>query len=260
MLKRQFKLTLRGESVSPESVNLDELTAIFVPFQHALEEIAKTLDIPFEHIPHFSMVGIYQGSVAVDIATSQEFERAWVDAGESIGSNQYQNMPHRAVKYLQEVYKAVSKRDLTLIIEDPQSEAFRPASISKMHPVPALPPPGKVSGLTTIHGQCVRVNGEKKDASLLMFDAAKTKVTIDGLTDQLMKYLGTRMFESVAVSGEAVWETTTWNIVSFRATDVKAFNPSTEKLFQSLADSVGEQLDSVDAINFVRDLRMGDDL
>ncbi len=76
---------------------------------------------------------------------------------------------------------------------------------------------------------------------------------------ELVKELGDRVYETVALEGEAVWDPETWELVDFRATRVLPYKPNDLlAAFRELAAATGGAWDGVDAAEYVRKARSED--
>jgi hypothetical protein len=77
---------------------------------------------------------------------------------------------------------------------------------------------------------------------------------------EMIKHLARHLYEVVGLEGYATWTTTDWKITNFQVQRILPFKPtSPDKAFSSLAEAAAGRWNDVDAEDYVRNLRSGDD-
>lgn len=250
------ELRLRGAGLHPETLRASDLAQVLVCFEKAIEAAATVL--PSEDEPRpvvVSLTAVRDGSACLELTVSPAVWDAVVTVARSIEDREYGRLPRAAQTRLADLSKFAVGRGWEAELVSP---SLRRAVISASNPVPH-PPPSRLRGTTTLVGQCVRVGGVEPGVQVRPLRGGKL-VTVQA-RKELVKELGERLYETVALEGEAVWDPdSSWEMTEFRAARLLPYRPHDPlAAFRALATAAGEAWKDVDAEEYVRAARSEDD-
>ncbi len=255
MGERQFELRIKGDDVSPETVDVGDLLAVLAGLRGALAETAG----PNCDTGLF-LIGIEEGSDALLF----EADRPMLDAGiritNALNSADFSNVPLAAHRHLRLIWKTVFDNGWDSCEFTGNGSGIGRASITCSNEL--FPEQMTVRGRTTVYGVCQRVGGErKKSATLKMLNGVSKSVTLK--TKELALQLGKRLYQTIGLEGEGIWNATTLELQDFRADTLSPFRDRSESgeqytvndSLKVLSDAAGTRWNNVDADKYVEELR-----
>lgn len=258
--KHRVVIRFAGEDVAPDSVRASDLADFLLSWEKAIREtaIAKGVLSPDVGVDQVvvSLVDIGPGSDALGLALSYEGLVGYQTINHAVRDEDYTAIPAGAHDSLHHVDRLADRRGWSIVMEAAAELGVVEATISREHPVPA-PKVITATGETVIYGRLIRVGGIAPKAKLRLAD--DTDLTID-LTEAMAVQLGSkeRLYKDVGVEGVATWKVDNWQILSFKATRVMAYQPhlmDIDRAFQELARLSGGRWDDVDLDRYVDELR-----
>jgi hypothetical protein len=259
LTKPQFQLQLIGANVTPETVPAKEL-ADFVEQVEAAVRAAVERDPTLAALSPdevlVSLVGVDEGSNKLTFAVASAALLAVAAITEAVATAHYAAIPPPSQEALSAISRQAARRKWLVEFQPDQGRGIRHAVISEDHPVPA-PTVAKISGSMTILGQCMRVGGAQPRAEIRL--PSGDLLFID-ITEEMAISLGPLLYKPVSLEGRATWEVEGWKLVEFRATRLTEYRGAPiPQTFAELAKASGGRWDNIDAAEYVRELRAGDD-
>lgn len=254
MTDSSVELRIRGAHLHPETLKASDLAQILLCLEKA---IAVTADVrPTDDEPEpvvVSLTAIRDGSADLGLTVSPAAWGAVVTVSRSISDRQFERLPRTAQARLADLSRLLVSRGWE---GEFTGRSLPRATISASNPIPE-PPPSRLRGTTTLVGQCVRVGGVQP--GVLIRPARGGKLVTAQAPRELVKELGDRLYETVALEGEAVWDPESWEITEFRAVRVLPYRSGdVMAAFRELATVSANVWDGVDADEYVRKSRSED--
>lgn len=253
--KKTFQLDLLGEGVQPDTTRASDLADLLAHFEKAILETARAQGMELADDPFVSLVGIAPGSNRLTWAVATLVLPAVSAVSSAVSTGHVDDLPRPAHQALHEISKrAVDRKWAVRVIADDQS-SIAAAEISEQRPVSPPPPVPEVRGTTTLFGRCIRVGGVRPRAEISLERGGTLYIDV---SEALARKLAQRLYDQVCLHGEAAWNTETWNIQSFLATDVLEYQPlPLSRAFHELSVAANGAWDAVDVDAFVTERRSG---
>lgn len=249
-----LELRIRGPGLVPRTMKAGDLAEVLVCLEKAVEAVANVRgDADDPDAAVLSLTGMTEGSACPQFTVSPVAWSAVAAILTAVARRDFDRVPRLTQAQLAALTRLFVRRRW----EGEFVAASLPrAVISASNPVPDPPPP-RSRGTTTLVGQCVRTGGVQPSAQVR---PAKGGGLVTVQADrQLVKELGDRLYETVALEGEAVWDSDTWAVTEFRAARVLPYRQADPlAAFRELAAVSGSTWDGVDAAGYVRAARSGE--
>lgn len=235
-----------GQELRPGSVDVKDLIEFLGNWEKAIIETADSNGISLpsrENATILSLVEITDSSYGLGMKILDKAVIVMGIISEALVTGQLEGLPPKAVDALAAVSRQAEKNKWAAQIVPGASNVIRAAEISGDNPVPAYTEP-IVQGTTTLVGELLRVGGADPKAEIRDEFGDLHFIKVDAET---AKFLALRLYQDISVEGEAVWNTDTWKIDSFKATEVNDYRPiDPEAAFEELAKRVQGAWDGVD--------------
>jgi hypothetical protein len=261
MAANEFLLQIVGQDVSPQSVDLDDLTVVIRGFIGALTSIAGAAN---NDIILLALIDVSGRQLGRDILTLTGSEKSLDSARQlirSLNAEKQDAIPSGARNNLREIWKTVFRNGWDACEFSGNGSNIGSASIARDKEL--FPEVGTFRGDTVLYGECVRAGGEgRRTATLKLLNGERLTVRLR--TKELAKELGHRLYQTVGLQGEAIWQTANNQIVEFRADalteytdrDEGATTPrTTTQAFRDLSEAAGNRWENVDPEEFVKEQR-----
>lgn len=223
MGKRRFVVKISAPGLRPETIAMGDLADLMRDLEQSiLKACAEEPERELSQGAIVSLVGIEEGSDKLIIAVDPELEAAARGVTEAVATNCYSQLPSESHESLYRISQLAAKCAWCVLFTD--GDWIRDATISRDHPVEA-PAREEICGTTTFYGTCLRVGGAKEPKAEIRPLRGGRAVNVS-LTEDMAKQLGRRLYEQVAVSGEATWRVRTWEVLDFRVTRMLPYNPT----------------------------------
>ncbi len=243
----------------PGSVDVKDLIEFLANWEKAILETAEFNHVILpsrENATILSLVEITDSSYGLGMKILDKAVVAMGIISNAIATSRYDDLPPRAVEALAAVSKQAEKNDWAVQIVPGASDVIKIAEISADNPVPAYTEPF-VHGFTTLIGQLLLAGGAEPRAEIRDDFGNRHSIKVDTET---AKALAVRLYEQVSIDGEATWNTDTWQIIKFKATqvnDYRSVNPV--EAFEELSKRVQGAWDGVDVEAYFKTERSEND-
>lgn len=248
------ELRIRGPRLHPDTMKASDLAQVLVCLEKTIESVAD-LRPSEDEMPAavISLTGVRDGSCYLSLTVSPVAWEAVATVCRSVEDRIFARLPRLAQAKLAELSRVFAHRGWE---GEFTGRSLPKAIISATNPIPEPPPP-RLRGSTTLVGQCIRVGGVQPGVQVRPSKGGKL-VTVQA-PRELVKELGDRVYETVALEGDAVWDPDTWELIEFRAARVLPYKPNDLLVaFHELAAATGGAWDGVDAGEYVRKARFED--
>ncbi len=255
MGERQFELRIKGDGVSPETVDVGDLLDVIAGLRDALAETAG----PDKDTGLF-LIGIEEGSDKLLFEADQPMLEATKRITYALNSHDFSNVPVAAHRHLRQMWKAVFDNGWDSCEFNGNGSGIGNASIKLSNEL--FPEQKTIRGRTTVYGRCQRVGGEqKKSATIKLLDGTNKSVRLK--SKELALQLGKRLYQTIGLEGEGIWNATTLELQEFRADTLSPFRDRSESgeqytvndSLKVLSEAAGNRWDNVNADEFVEELR-----
>jgi len=246
--RRRAKIVIEGTDLSPESMPLSELASYLRHLEEAVLALAdEGLD---QQVIPIALANVFPGSNGLDLSLHESIVDAFARLQNSIANETVARLPQRAQKPLTRLSKELTSRGRAMTWKG--AKGRKKARISAATPV-VLRPEKTTTGTTTLYGTVQRTGGAKPGFQLELDDGAVVDCRADV---KMTRDLARRLYERVAISGQATWNAETWRLNSFRPETVLDWQKTDLiSAFNDLREATAGAYDDVDAREQVRALR-----
>lgn len=240
----QISLTLRNGDVEPGSLRSREIADLIVQ----VEDMIATLVVHEEQAIRKDSVSVglsqmSKGSLSLTFVMNYEQYTvpAFHRVAAAIARGIFWELPPIVYPRLREMVKFLNQRNLVMEFRMAGYESAPPlAVLSAEVEVPTVRP---LTGDTTLYGEISRVGGAEPR---IQFRTLQGQLLHCPTTEELAKQAGARLYEEVALRGQAQWSGETLDVEEFRVEgilDYKRTDPSSA--FAALAALVNESFYAV---------------
>ncbi len=244
-----------GDDVSPETVDVGDLLNVLSGLRGALAETAGS-----DSDTGLYLIGIAEGSDSLLFEADQPMLDAATSITTALNQHDFSNVPLAAHRHLRKMWKAVFDNGWDFCELNGNGSGIGSAAITRS--IELFPEQKTVFGRTTVFGVCQRVGGEqKKSATIKMINGVSKTVTLK--TKELALQLGKRLYQTIGLEGEGIWNAATLELQEFRADTLSPFRDRSESgehytvsnSLKVLSEAAGTRWDNVNADEYVEGLR-----
>jgi hypothetical protein len=252
MADSNYKITISGPGVLPETTRASDLGEFLTNIEKAISETALSRGIKVTDQDIVSLTSIEKSSNKLTFTVAGILLTAASSVSEAIQTKKYERLPRQAHEALYQVSKQAIKHEWQVKFEENKALGIKGGVISKENQVP----PAQVTyieGTTSIYGRCIRVGGLTPKVEIQLYQGGTIFIT---LSEQMARELARSLYEDVCIEGIAKWNTDDWTIEEFYGTRVREFRATDPvEAFKNLAVAARGKWDGVDAIQYVKGLR-----
>lgn len=251
--------TLEGENIAPETVRVSTILRILGEFEQAIEAAAEESGTEFDQheallVPERFEHSSYRmrGRVMPRAATPV------VQIGTALRAKTTEKLNPRTRDRLRDIQRELGNREASLRVETTDENASE-FSMTQYAPViaPGDESPETRTSHSVVYGVCLRINRNRRDATVRLHDDSKTKLT--GLDDnqiqRLMKAAGEDLDQVFRIEGTATWQIDDYTIDSIAPSSIQTVNTDSGELFDELRRATDNQFDDTHTEDFMRKLR-----
>lgn len=250
-----FQIRIEGHTtdteVRPDTLSAGDLARLLERIEQAIVGTADPDGVAECEGPFLSLVAIEKGSARLAL----QIDPLGVDAARrvtnAIRTGQFLSLPESVQAVLHELWKMAHRKLWRICFERSDIVGMAEAAIEPDREIPSI---AEISGVTTIYGHCVRVGGEDHPAARIrLYSGQAISVRVP---TEMAKKLAKRLYEEVALEGEATWSARSMDLIRFRATRVVSFRPvNLLEAFDELRQAGGKAWDDIDAEQYLREFR-----
>lgn len=255
MAESNFKITISGPGLLPETTRAGELADLLKNIEKSVLETARAQGAEISDEDIVSLTKIEASSNKLTFAVAAILLPGVACVSQAIEKKKYETLPRQAHEALNEVSTQAVRQKWEVKFDKNTSLNIRGGSISEENQIPPAPLPTHIEGTTSIYGRCIRVGGKTPKAMIELYQGKTLPIT---LSENMAKELAKSLYEDVCIEGKAKWYTEDWMIAEFEAVRIcefRATDPVTA--FKNLAVAAKGNWDGVDAIDYVKALRSG---
>ena len=262
MAANEFQLQIVGQDVTPQSVVVDDLTEVVRALSGALDAIASDSKANEDDVL-LALVGV-EGAPGRDKLTlfaSRESLESARRLVRSLNAAKQESLPHKARSCLRKIWHVIYRNGWDACEFSSNGSDIGNARITRDNEL--FPEIGTFRGDTVIYGEVIRAGGEgRRTAKIRLLDGSWLTASLK--TKELAQQLGERLYQTVGLKGEAIWQLEKKELQQFRADvlteytdrDDGASSPrSITQAFNDLSEAAGNRWDHVDPEEFVREQR-----
>lgn len=249
-----FELSLHGDDIFPETTPLSDLVDFLSSIERAIKALSRTGESDEELV--IGLVGVERSSNILRFTSNRppEARQAWGTIVGALAMKDIEQLPSQARGLIETSVSYAKKRNADVgfitVPGEPPAVRIKPDTEFQAHET-------KIKGKTVLYGLVTRVGGKEPRVGLSLDDGTFLACKI---SRQLAKQLGSRLYERVALSGLAEWDTSDLSITGFEVHDLIEYTPVpiTEAL-DSLVLAAGNQAwaDVKDVVKEIQELRQG---
>jgi len=245
-----------GEKLSPDTIRVGELAALLEAIEDSLSAvvIAQHPTLTKENLL-IGLSSIKPGSIQLEFSTKlpEIVVPAFRQISQSIRSGTFSQLPPPSYPAFERITGFLRKNQAQadLIVSNGKRKTL--ATIPSDFEVPKS---NYIEGHTTIYGTLVRVGGVEPKAEI---KTVNERTIFCPFPRELASQLGGLLYQEVGVTGQAKWDSTTYQLVEFRIQGLTAYQQtSISQAFAELRELAGKYYDSVDDVTgYVKELRKG---
>jgi hypothetical protein len=249
-MAKKIRLTIEGEGVSPETVDLADVVEFLHDIRTAIHSTALSRGAHKSAI-RLSLAKVNSGSLELLLTASDQAEAGYNALVLSVETGDSSLLPQQAVKSVLSMSKKATTRNWTIGLNGAggRSAKIGPDSL----PFTA----SFMEGRTSLLIHLIRVGGEGARTATVRLPSGD-KLTADVSGEGLAKQLGERLYQDFEVVGDATWNSRTLKVVRFKIVDIGPYMESTSDpaaAITELSSSSGDIWHDVNPDEYVRDLR-----
>jgi hypothetical protein len=255
MAKDQITVRLKGKNTHPDQLSAKELGLLLQSLDDAIWGLVETAPDKHERREVFiSLVDIEDNCVSLRFRASHIYSpviaSAYKRITHAIAKSDYANIPKATRDKISDIYHFTKRNHCTA--EFLNGTATPLAKLDPRIPL-SLPSDFAAKGSTTVYAEVQRVGGVEPKVALKIDDGQTLHCD---LSKDLAKSLSKRLYETVALQGEAHWDIS-WNIISFKVTGyIDDFEETTiSESFGALKGRIGKYWDDVNPDTEIDDIR-----
>lgn len=252
-----FQIKFHDAGIHPSNIRARDLALVLQSLDDGLSAIVETANPGmFAGGIGISLVNIKEGCAALefDYGNYAINYPAFIFLTESIRDSTLSRLPTKAKSIIDEVKIFNSKYRCSTEFWSSKNTSSPDAIISPPELI-EIPKQETIKGITTIYGEVIRVGGQRgARAELKLNSGSILEIKIKKDT---AKALGSRMYETVGLQGEAVWNISSGEIESFTVDQMLNYvETPLNKSFELLKNEFGSYFEDIDDVDsFVSSLR-----
>lgn len=214
-----ISLRLSGPSISPGNVKSKELAEILEAMEDmiASEVIKENPKIKKDEI----VIGLCEiGNNSVGLKFKYTHNRyvlaCYLALTAAIQSNHFEELTPQSIKSLRTISSFTQKHQCIAKF----TEETKKDILAEITPDTIIPTAGTIKGETTIYGKVIRVGGKKPRATVETIDGVILYCDLDV---DLAKILGHKLYTTVTLHGNAVWDHHNFSLEEFEIKEVDDF-------------------------------------
>jgi hypothetical protein len=259
-VSREVKVTLKntraGERrLTPATTSIPRLIDVLKQFEKAVRAYAPKSISDDNDTVVIALVGVQEGSVGLSFVAQPEFIPYLAELSEDLDSRAWNSMPLKAYTAVKELHSALAKLEADFEISQEQDVGISGVVLTPLEVIPDRLA-AHMRGETTLSGELVQVGGAKPKIDFRL-DMTGKILHID-VPESTAQKLGSRLYQPITITGDATWNSETWEIETFEFKNVTELTPTNaEDGLESLQDILGDTWLGVDAEDFISNLRGG---
>jgi len=252
--REKIRFSVKGEGLTLEEMPLPHLIQILQLIERAVTSFPSGPEVATSESTFVSLTGVFESSAGFEVSAPPPLVAPVREIAIAVERGETAKLPRSVVETLHELSAAIVKRRWTLQIEPRRDLNIPAATISEALPVAAPPKRRPLEGTTTLFARCVRVGGREPRAELLLLTS--TRLLNIAVSQELARELARFLYDEVVLEGSASWDADTLAIESFVLHRVGSYRKAPLELaFQELKKIANGELDGLDALALVRELR-----
>jgi hypothetical protein len=259
-MSREIKVTLRdtrpGERrLTPGTISIPRLTEILKQIdQGARAYTPKNISEDNDDII-IALTGIKEGSLECIFSVEPEILPYIAEFTIDIEQRHWNKMPLKAYNAIFELHKSLDKLGASLEIHPDIEIGIAEVHLSHYEAIPEREA-AHLTGETTLSGELVQAGGAKPKIDFRL-DMTGKIMHID-VPENVAKKLGSRLYQPITITGDATWNSETWEIEKFIFKDViETESTDSSSSLDALHRILGDTWFGVDVEEFMLELRGG---
>ncbi len=204
-------------TLRPSGVRIRDLLRVGELIEAAVVE-ATGRELDEEGVPLVTLAGVREGSLKLVLAVAAVAATTAATTLAAVGAADYSQIPPNAQDQLADLSRYLVTRDWSARLS---GLTRKPVVIDAAHPVPAAKRV-RLTERRTVYGECILSGGVQPKARLRL-TSNRRLLWITG-SEQLVQQLGTRLYDVVGVSGTAIVDARTHEVLSFQADTVTPYS------------------------------------
>lgn len=241
---------------SPSDVPIEDLAKVLEELSAAVSSFIEAKDSKDSNLSSYrvSLVGVVDGSDGLVLEVQPQAARALGSISRALKSRRYDELPRATHVALHNLNQFTARRSWGLRFR--KNSRANIQSVEVVEPSHVYPPAERKTlvGGTTLIARCLRVGGATVPRAELRLPGQRL-LHVE-VTESVARDLGKRLYEEVALSGQAVWDPNGGELLEFKVDTVTSYQQvPIDVAFRELARAADGQWNDVDALEFVRSVR-----
>jgi len=241
-----LELHFSGQDISPDSIRIGEIATILDAFEKVLLSIISQ-DHPTltKDAITIGLHRVNEGSLGLQFTSRlpEVVTPAFHQAAQSIHLGVEDHLPPDSIPDFEKILSFVKRHQAQadFIVINGRAE-----KLATLTPDYEIPKPVFISGQTTVYGQIVRVGGVEPKVEVKLISGITIYCPFDV---SLASRLGSLLYNTVGLNGEAHWNPRTYEIEEFRVTDIAPYKETPlVEAFQSISKIAGKYYDDIENV------------
>lgn len=255
----QIVLTIEGEGISPETIDVGDLAYVLGNFQRAVEAIAEH-DAPLGGPVKVSLSAVTDGSGRYTLSTSPSTRAHAATAIAAIETRDSSRLPYKARKCLQAIHGRGKKYEWGFKLEERTAAGVISATAFSSDEDQLFDRP-RLYGATSIIANIIKAGGESTSRTAILRLPDGTTLQAGVSSQALTEQLGGMLYRTVELHGTAVWSSEDQKITRFTIKEVGGYRleqSDPHAALGELSEAADGFFDELDVDDYVRRLRLGE--
>ncbi len=251
-----FRVKVTGKGIAPGMVRSHELGELLISIEETICSLANSRGM-LEHKEDLivGLSSISHGSLELSFSspTRELAHKHFEMLTDAFEKEQLSSLPNSALESLKKVSSFTRRhKSASALFQSALDERIQ----FTLTTTSVIPDPIELSGATTIFGRILRVGGRTPKVLL----ETKTKTVPCEITREMAITLGHRLYETVSLSGHAVWDPEDLSLREFTVSKIEEYEDlSPSDAFSKASKELSRYFRDVrDVSAFARRLRTGD--
>lgn len=220
-MEKQFKISITGNSVSPENLSYKALVKILDNYVNALYELSKARNSALNKKKlDFTLTNIQMGSYEITMTDTYgcDLPESQNELAEFLEEDRFEQLPDKSIQCLRDMADDLDGHDwqLMLFSKSDKKVSFLPKKF--------IVKTETYKEETTIYGTLIQIGGRKPNIHLEI--PGRSNLLICDVDESIAKELAAKLYTEIGLSGTADRYVNSTEIKRFKVEEILPYDPS----------------------------------
>lgn len=220
-MEKQFKISIIGDSVSPENLSYKALVKILDNYVDALYELSKSRNSALNKKKlDFTLTDIQSGSYEITMTDNYgcDLSESQIELADFLEADRFEQLPDKSIQCLRSMADDLDGYNwqLTLFAKSNKKVTFLPKKF--------IVKTETYKEETTIYGTLIQIGGRKPNIHLEI--PGRSNLLICDINESMAKELALKLYTEIGLSGIADRYINSTEIKRFKVVEILPYDPS----------------------------------